>query len=618
MKNYNYIIEIPNTNNGIYVIMNIVEKRAYVGLAKNMKNRTLNHFEALCGVNKAGKKDSNRNIISEKNKQFLHFAIEQEKDTIDNGLLHNLESLYMYITKRMGFELYNIAKQGVTDEVIQSSDTLYQEKVKVLKDKFEFLTGKELEKVLSSDIIERKQIWDKIVSQYENKNNRDIICLSIDSYKEDVQEDKDKFQVIKKRLSSFALSKDILRDNLGIKWEEKSIFDEDLKHNSQVWVSNFGCHNGETPYEILLKMNMDKSISSDKCAYWALKKVNEENFRREYENDNSDVYIIFKSTTSDNSGGENETKKIDTIMSKSQIYENDKRIRQENKPDLMHSMYVYDKEKHTNVWKSLPRGLSYVTIPPKSIEERSGNKTVAFKISEFYLCKENFSATDYLRKENESPLSTYKVTFDSSMTENNSEIIVDGSNTECFIAKLEYPYVVQISNIPGLETYLRGWFNNEEKPRIVFHMSNNDDLTKNRTIQKAYAFVTELCNSEQKCVAYCLDDELAINTINDICCDSDRDLANVICKVGKKCTYEIQKNKGEEIIEIKSEEGFYDKMILDTDISNILNPKRLNGDNYKYYCIKDKEQDKVYSFRYSVSNVIHTDWPPFVFDEKEQ
>ena len=42
-----YLIQIPPRKSGIYLILNLLKKKAYVGLAQDFCNRALDHFKAL-------------------------------------------------------------------------------------------------------------------------------------------------------------------------------------------------------------------------------------------------------------------------------------------------------------------------------------------------------------------------------------------------------------------------------------------------------------------------------------------------------------------------------------------------------------------------------------------
>ena len=66
--NKNYLIEIPKRERGVYIIFNIVEHTAYVGIAENMISRANDHFRAICN-NRIW--EDNKNLIKEDNKQFL-------------------------------------------------------------------------------------------------------------------------------------------------------------------------------------------------------------------------------------------------------------------------------------------------------------------------------------------------------------------------------------------------------------------------------------------------------------------------------------------------------------------------------------------------------------------
>ena len=91
--------------------------------------------------------------------------------------------------------------------------------------------------------------------------------------------------------------------------------------------------------------------------------------------ENEEVYVLLKTTTSDNSGGKKVKEKLDMVYTEKGIEERAIERKKENRPDLMHSFRDED-----GSWKALPSNLNYVTIPTNTNYEGNGYKAVAFKI----------------------------------------------------------------------------------------------------------------------------------------------------------------------------------------------------------------------------------------------
>lgn len=615
----NYLIDVPSRNNGIYMILNIIEKKAYVGLAQNMLNRTRDHYLAIC--NKLINED-NEYLIKEENMNFLHIPIFQEKQQIDSLDLRNLESIYIMLMRdKYGFQLYNKAKRDITEASIKRNGYKHKDYVNCieslaseLEKRIEEYTGFEIDKISKKEKAERCCIWNAVKENFCPEKNKNRFCLKKSDSQKNYSQARNYCDVLK-RFKSFYISKNIL-SYLDIKWTEKSIKDEDLNLDKLAIISNFGSHNGEIPYEILKKMDMDLKKSSDGCAYWALKNVNEINFREEIakkltNNEKTPIYILFKTTSYDNSGGEDVSKHLDSLMTQGEILQKDRIAIQENKSDLMHS-YKNENDK----WVSFPTGLTYITIPVYSIGEGTGYKAVAFRIKRFYLCKENvsFDKMKTLANCSSGQQGTYFTNIDASVIE--EMIIEDNSeDVECLMAELEYPYIVEIGNTPNLRMYLSGKFDNEVKPRIVFHITKTG---KKGIIKRAFAFQEE--QDGNRVYVYDVEDR---KKLEDVINDTDEDLFKEIKKYGKKGEYKIyDETRGDslyEVIDIDCKMKDHIKIFLDRE-SEMKQPNAIG--RHKYYCFEDNINSMYFAFRYDKFNKDKygreeerkTDRPLFVLD----
>lgn len=629
-----YLIEIPQRNNGIYIIFNIIEWKAYVGLAQNMLNRTKDHYLAIC---KGLKGQDNKNLIEEKNKNFLHIAVNQYDEDIPSEDLQNLESIYIVLMRDVfKFGLYNIAKKGVTIEQIKSKGYIknnYLNQIENIKEQLNVVLEKyDIQSLYKFSRDEREQSWDKISKKFSNSKKR--FCLEEDNG--DFSKSENFFDVME-AFGTFSISKDVL-SSLGIHWDEKSIKDKDLDLSEVAIISNFGSHNGEIPYEILKKMDMDLKNSSDGCAYWALKNVDDITFMKKSKSKikkekGFPVYVLFKTTVSDNSGGEKKERYLESTMTEEEINKRDHQLRKQNKSDLMHS-YLYkeempeeemtEEEINKGKWISLPRGLTYVTIPVYSFCQGDGYKAVAFKIKKFYTCKEEFNFKEILSETGYN--SFCQGTYFTKIEDINRLDCVDNSvDTECLIAELEYPYLVQISNTPNLEVYLRGVFETEKvEPRIVFQVT---DPGKNGEIKRAFAFLEEYEGAKTNNSVYVWDIDNRV-TLENVINDTEEELYKEIKENGYRGKYvlrnEVNGEKSYEVIDIDCDKIGQIKIHLDRECKT-KQARALKNDLFKYYWFMDDISSKLYAFRYQKSvlnfgckkDIRDTKKPLFVLDPEQ-
>ena len=618
----NYLIEIPNRNNGIYMIFNILEKKVYVGLAENMLSRTDDHFRAIC---RNSVRDDNKNLIGEKNKNFIHFAIYQDDKTVDDEVLRNIESLYIVIMRDcFGFGLYNDDKRNIKLEEItlENIEDEKEKRSKALNAKFKKYTSIELDEIKDTVKEELNYKWEIIKETFLKNNTEEKRRFSLTKESEDVtyaENDNEDYKNVLLELTKFIISKESLKI-AGIDWDEKSVIDEyeDLNLDKIAIISNFGSHNCGTPYEILKKVDIDINNEKVKRFFWAMKNVNEEDFYKQVSG-MEHVYVLLKTTASDNSGGKNVAKELDRIIDENQIINRDYESKELNKPDLMHSYKDKDGK-----WKSLPAKHTYVTIPVWTIDkdgnvkmgskdEGAGIKAVAFIIKKVFICKESFDFKKVIKS------------IGLQLGQNGTNIIKNGipkekfiENTkerdyvECLIAELEDPYVVEISNTPNLSLYLKGVFNEEDIPRILFNVTKTG---KNGIVLSACAFIKDKVYvlEDRKT---CLGDLIATGK-DDTNSDIKDQIENAENK--KEGTYklyfETKDSKRYEVIcnTIAGEEDIKIRLSCEKQFT----PNAMPHDLYKYYCFENEDDKSIWAFRYKKEER-KKDRPPFVFDDESE
>ncbi len=116
MKEKLIIVEKPEKDSGVYVIVNPVTMKAYIGETDNFYRRWAEHVGSIFGLESS----SNRNLMAEEIKTFELFPAilaDYQKDvtnaSIKDWRVH--ETVMMYVFRKNGFALYNGGKGGKDD-----------------------------------------------------------------------------------------------------------------------------------------------------------------------------------------------------------------------------------------------------------------------------------------------------------------------------------------------------------------------------------------------------------------------------------------------------------------------------------------------------------------------
>lgn len=674
-----YLIEIPPRCSGIYLILNLPKKTAYVGLAKDLAARTLDHFKAICCNRNDSTEEAdyldNRYILEEKEKNFLHIPIWRSEKPVGNQRLHDIESIFIRLVRdgvplgeesgNSGFKLYNEMKKGYTPEDVIRTGSDKQDEIKDLDEYRELervlldslnrsLNGLLPDRALSLDTLcamehdERDALWNDLIKGFADSRERgdnssaalpERYILSKDSgntYSAD-----DSFATVWDKLSSFCISKEKLRA-LGIDWKTKSIFDPSLTIDRLTFISNYGSHNGEAPYDILLKKHRDMQTASDGCCYWALKKLNEEDTinavrtRLGTPSDNTPLYILFKTTESDNSDRNHPRPNLESVKSEDQLKaEYDERLR-DNDRDIKSHYYAANPEKG-GVWK--PIESCYPVTSPWGNNRDSEYKSVAFKISEFFVCNEylevnqeitstkasaqaqanKFIHTDINihpdHKEdgniNTGQCPVYKAECDLVGLKSRPDAYSVIDDTQILIAKVVYPYVVQIGYIPTFEVYLSGRVNGATEYRVLIETDRKPSTLKDKVKRavclyrdgdayKAWVFVPENVSIE--------------NILN----DENAALGEEIQKVGYEADFRLSYEQDGKVqmtfSEKQGEENFnyvFDKSYDPIREKSVL---YLTHDDIASYYAYPVQNGSYISFRYREKKTGKRYKPPFVFE----
>ncbi|MGN0395946.1 MAG: hypothetical protein ACI4EF_11325, partial [Coprococcus sp.] len=146
------VIKKPTYSNGVYIALQLIEKKAYIGESNDIFRRIGEHISCITGINNDGY-GSNSNLIAETDKRIAIFAVHNNMNTYKKrGLNADIwtpwiydETIYMFLMRKYGFELYNAEKDNVgyersfilTDVLISPIEDLenYNKQISLLKEK---------------------------------------------------------------------------------------------------------------------------------------------------------------------------------------------------------------------------------------------------------------------------------------------------------------------------------------------------------------------------------------------------------------------------------------------------------------------------------------------------
>lgn len=458
-----YLVEQPENTKGVYVILNISQKKAYIGLSINLNSRSKDHLAIL-----QDNGSDNAQMLAEEQKNFWNFLVYISDSTKEEGLsneINGFESLYIYLFSKFGFKLYNNKKYKsylIGEDVnLPKMYSVFKRKysaafdyeelaVKELNSDFQKRFGIDFSAVQNMSEKELKLIFEKSIQRYAETHVEGLDFHYLNPQAKDFEE---KYKHLCKTLFSPRISKNKAKNECQINWKEKSIFDEDLGLDKLVILSKFGSHSDENPYEILLKTSINISIPALGRSLWSFRRLNPKWVMHVAEEagvtKNEPIYLILLYTASDVTS----TKKIDKekTFTKDVIIERDREVK-ENERDNPKFLWYYRQDKEG--WQAIPDEHLYVSIPPTYETVRS------FNITEFYFPKESFLPFELYSFFNSKAEAKGNTPWESQEASNtlkgscsvtcarlkkNSDFHslpnAERDLVSCVIAKLEYPYI---------------------------------------------------------------------------------------------------------------------------------------------------------------------------------
>ena len=164
MENY-YVEKQTAEESGIYIIVNIMDAKAYVGKATDLSNRT--HKQDL------RRKFDNQNLQADYDKGVKLVYFKLFYDTNYNDYLFNYEKFYMTLVEDYGgFELYNSnenpKKENRTEEELRkltfnnyTYDSLLNDAKVHIDEDFQCRFGMTMQEIVQADITERQNALNK-------------------------------------------------------------------------------------------------------------------------------------------------------------------------------------------------------------------------------------------------------------------------------------------------------------------------------------------------------------------------------------------------------------------------------------------------------------------------
>lgn len=201
------IVEKPEKDSGVYVIVNPVTMKAYIGETDNFYRRWAEHVGSIFGLESS----SNRNLMAEETKTFELFPAilaDYRKDvtnaSVKDWRVH--ETVMMYVFRKNEFALYNGGKGG-KDDTGKERSFIFDETV----------TGEVLKQKVVT-YLEQQDFRRNALADFEVESWEDLFQAAEEEMNKSFQS---RFKV---SLTEFAKLKDNLqaRVNLWIKRRNKS------------------------------------------------------------------------------------------------------------------------------------------------------------------------------------------------------------------------------------------------------------------------------------------------------------------------------------------------------------------------------------------------------------
>ncbi len=298
-KDISIIIRKPGVwRSGVYIILNPLKNKVYIGETTDFGRRMVEHINSIYGFENS----SNENIIAEENesRSYLMFvALEHQynKNTSEELSWITDETIYMYLFRKNGFQLYNGNKynrdnMGYQRSFLHQKNVIYEElseflgvnmppksyideKENQLNETFLEMFGIRMQEWVQLNDKERLRIWENAM----NELGKDNFLIKNKSSKKEVCR-----QLRKINLNKYSLRECGLKEKSLLELAENGCLD-------RIVVSKFGNYYEQSPMTILMTKQFDilhnrmktgsivierknNPDEGDGICFWALRNLN--------------------------------------------------------------------------------------------------------------------------------------------------------------------------------------------------------------------------------------------------------------------------------------------------------------------------------------------------------
>lgn len=405
---------------GIYIILNALDCKAYVGQAQTFSNRT--HLDDL--MNNI---DANVNLQKDYSagKELIYFVPVIFEDPSDKESLNRYEKIYMTLMEDLGFTLYNIrpTRENRTWEKLQVSNEAQEKYKHLLAKDFRHRFQLTPEQLVSSSKKERF----KVIDHYSYSRIRDI-----DKYKTEEFLKPDVFMFNRERAKA-------LFNNKVVSYKSLSL--------DEMFLSSAGNYLGEGLDQILSYENntIHRTMDGAGNGYclWtfsnnavSLKQIRKK--CRDYHKKGKDVFVLFTYTPS-------------TTYSYAEPHEHQMLVPEEKRElldDEVKALHFCEKR----------FGRKKRLMVPDFVDTTSADwpNAAAFVIQEFALLKEQLNPNKLkescfaVRANDSSEIKEYNRSTFYLVVKDNCSISDaftddDGSRKITFVGKLAAPYIIRLT-----------------------------------------------------------------------------------------------------------------------------------------------------------------------------
>lgn len=387
MNKFEFIVKKPTFLNGVYCIIQLQNKKVYVGETKDVYIRFADHINCISTGNTATFHGSNVNLINEVDKKFWFYPLLDNKKQCINFLekqgnrntpfSQNLydETIIMYLFRKYGFELYNDLNDNCGRNFFaeKNIDNLEKMTIDFIQDKDNSRTKDEImESIKQYDEVVQKALREILgKANFEKISNKEYLEIDLEKIWNNKKTSK-KYNLlnsdsdIKKAIKKIAygyLDSEILED-CGIECIDAKEL-SDMINEGKLFDTTIFSKVGNYMDQLLstiLALKADDIESYGKCL-WAFKGLDEKDTR------------LFLQTSS-NPDNKKESKYIFLIFTPSKKHSGNMNSEETNPNESEDETFAEFKEKFK---KGILEKDSYVTAKSVSISMRD-NDTV--KLSE--------------------------------------------------------------------------------------------------------------------------------------------------------------------------------------------------------------------------------------------